>query len=122
MATKAPITLRQLNDETLLLTITPDDAEGDLTTVTEIRVVIKDDACVADEAAGVLTLSSTDPSQVLVTTFSAEKIIAQAFVPGSALVEPYPRFWRTDALTGPVNAPNRPRRTALYGPVSIIDL
>lgn len=122
MATKAPITLRENNDETLELSITPDHTGGDLSGVTEIQVYLKDDSCTADNAAGVLVLSSTNPAQVLVISFAADEIVARAFIPASALAAPYERFWRADALTGPLNTANRPRRTALYGPVTIIDL
>lgn len=122
MATKAPITLRVNNDETLLLTITPDHTGGDLAGVTEIQVYLKDDSCTPDGAAGVLLLSSLNPAQVLVTSFTPDQIVALAYIPASALAAPYERFWRADALSGPANAPLRPRRTALYGPVSIIDL
>lgn len=116
MAVEAAITLRQSNDETLELTITPQQTGASLAAVTELRLYLKDDACTSDAAAGVLVLSSTDPAELLVTYFSATEIRAEAYIPASALAQPYDRWWRLDALAG------TDVRTALYGPVTLVDL
>lgn len=116
MPDKRPITLAENNDETLLLTITRKYATDDLTTVTAVEVYLKTDQCQDDGAAGVLRLSSTDPSELVVTSMTADAITAEAYVPAAATTPPYDRWWHADVLAGAA------RRTAMYGPVQIIDL
>lgn len=116
MASEVSIVLHEDNDETLLLTIVPTTSDGDLSGVTEIQVLLKPSSCTSDSDPTVLVLSSTDPAEVQVTSFSATEIIARAFIPASALALPYDRWWRADALAGTA------RRTAMYGPVTMVDL
>ena len=117
MADRRPITLRERNDEILLLTITPEVAGDDLTAVDTVEVYLKTSSCSSDSDSTTLLLSSTDPTQVQIITQTAAEITARAFVPASALIGPYERFWRTDGLTSAGR-----RRTAMYGPVTVTDL
>lgn len=116
MATEVPLTLHEDNDETIELTITPEQTGDTLAGVTVVELYLKVDRCEADTASGVLKLTSANPAQILVTSFSASQIEALAFIPASALASPYDRFWRVDALAGAT------RRTAMYGDVTVIDL
>lgn len=117
MADARPITLRENNDETLRLTIVPDDPADDLTTIAFIEVYLKTDRCVSDTDPSTLTLSSTDPTQVQIISQSTSQLVAVANIPRAALTPPYDRFWRADGL-GSSGA----RRTAMYGPVTVVDL
>lgn len=117
MADQRPITLREGNDETLRMTITPDDPSEDLTAVTAVEVYLKTSRCVSDSDPSTLLLSSTNPTQVQITTHTAAQIVALAHIPGTALTPPYERFWRADGL-GSGGA----RRTAMYGAVTVVDL
>lgn len=114
--THVPITLRQGNTETIRVTITPDDPTDDLTLITKLVCVIKPDACTSDSDTSTVTLSSTVSAQILITAQSATSITADVYVPASALASPYDRVWRVDAYVGTA------MRTALYGPVTVIDL
>ncbi len=116
MATLRPITLHEDNDETLLLTITPDDPAEDLTGVTSLELFLKPDNCTEDTAAGVLALSTADATEMIITGQTATQITAEAYIPASALSTPAGRFWHVDGL----NATKR--RTAMYGPVSVVNL
>lgn len=116
MAVRRPLTLHQNNDETLILTITPADPSDDLTVVTELQLFIKIDMCYADDDDTTLMLSSTVGTQIAIISIAADEIRAEAFIPASALAAAYDRWWRVDAL-----APGG-RRTAMYGPVTIVDL
>lgn len=116
MATETAITLHEDNDETLELTVTPADEDDDLTLVDSLELYLKEDACFSDLEAE-LVLTSDDPSQINILTQTADEITAEAFIPASALDEPYNRFWRLDALTAAGL-----RRTALFGPVILVDL
>ncbi len=117
MADARPITLREGNDETLRLTIVPDDPGEDLTAVTAIEVYLKMSRCVSDGDPSTLLLSSTNPAQVQITSQTTAQIVALAHIPGAALTPPYERFWRADGLGG-----SGARRTAMYGPVTVVDL
>jgi hypothetical protein len=44
------------------------------------------------------------------------QITAEAYIPATALADPYNRWWRVDAFIGVTY------RTALYGPVTVLDL
>lgn len=114
--TVVPITLRQGNAETIRVTITRDDPTDDLTLVTKLVCVIKPDVCTADSASSVVTLSSTNSAQLLITAQVAASITAEVYVPASALALPYDRVWRVDAYVGTAV------RTAVYGPVTVVDL
>lgn len=116
MATLQPITLFEGNAETLTVTILPPDG-GTLTGVTALEFYLKADACDDDDAEGVVTLSTVSPpGGVTIDTQTADEIVATVEIPASALVDPYSRYWRIDALTGSA------RRTAMYGPVTVVDL
>lgn len=115
MASRIRLTLREDNDETLFLTITRDLASDDLTVVTTLQLYLKDDSCQPDSAA--LVLTSAIPAQIQITSQTAAQITATAFIPASALADPYDRVWRVDGLDGTGR-----RRTAMYGPVTVVDL
>lgn len=116
MADLRPITLHEGNDETLLLTITPEDPAESLLPVTSLELYLKADPCVADTAPGVLKLTTANPAQMTITAHTAAQIIALAFIPAAALAAPYRRFWHVDGLVGVL------RRSAMYGPVTVVDL
>ncbi len=111
MATKVPLVMHEDNDETVDITLTGAVGE-DLTDVTGLEMVLKATGCDDDD----VVLSSAVPSQILITLQTATTIVAEAYVPAAALADPYPRVWRLDALTGVL------RRTAVYGPVTVVDL
>jgi len=111
VATNAPITVTEGNDETVELTITGpglDDVES-------LEFVLKDDAC-ADDADG-LTLSTANADEMVITAQTAEEITVEVYLPGTALTEPYPRVYRLDALGS-----GGDRRTALYGVVTVVNV
>jgi hypothetical protein len=116
MSTLQTITLRQGNTETVTVTITPDVPGDDLTLVTSLKLIMKPDPCTLDTATTVLTLSTAVPAQMVITSQTAAQIVAEAYIPASALVDSYDRWWRVDAYIGATY------RTALYGPVIVIDL
>lgn len=116
VAALQPLTLYEGNDETLSVTILPADGES-LSTVTAIEFYLKADACDGDDDDGVLFLSTENPpGGVTIVSQSADEIVATVEIPASALVDPYGRFWRLDVMTGVL------RRTAMYGPVTVLDL
>lgn len=116
MGTLQTITLRQGNSEIVAITITRDVATDDLTLITSLKMIMKPDTCTTDTATTVLTLSTAVPAQMVITSQTAAQITAEAYIPASALVDPYDRWWRVDAYVGATY------RTALYGPVIVIDL
>lgn len=117
MATQVPLVLHENNDETLSLEVTPVDSDDDLSTITTLELYLKPQNCASDLDPLVLVLSSTDPNEIVINTQTPTLIEADAFIPASALLDPYDRFWRLDAL----NASGE-RRTALYGPVDVVNL
>lgn len=116
MSTRVALELRQSNDEVIDIVIVPGTSTDDLSLVTELVFYLKPDACTTDASATVTVLSSSDPTQIAITAQSATEIDATVYVPAASLAEPYPRVWRVDALFGTTV------RTALYGPVVVIDL
>lgn len=116
MPTVAPITLRQGDDEVLLLTIVPDDPAEDLTPITSLTLTMKASVCVSDADTSNLVLTSANPAQISITSHTAAQILATAWIPASALAIPYSRVWRVDAYVGTT------KRTALYGTVTLVDL
>lgn len=116
MASLVPLTLHQSNDEIVLVTITRQDTDDDLSLLTGLEVVLKPDACSADDDELALVLSTTTPGQVTITSQSASTVTATVNIPAAALALPYGRFWRVDGLVG------ASRRTALYGPVTVVNL
>lgn len=116
MASLVPITLYEGNTETMDVTITRDDPTDDLTAATGLEVVIKDRACTADTGTGVVTLDSTNPAEINITSHTAATIAATVVIPTNATNPPYNRVWRIDVLFGAA------RRTAAYGPVNVVDL
>lgn len=117
MATKADITLVENNDQIIAVTISPDDPGDDLTDVTGLELYLKTNPTFADDDPTTLVLTSADSSEISIDTQTATSITARAFVPASALVDPYDRFWHLDAI-GAASS----RRTALYGAVDVINL
>lgn len=116
MATLVPLTMHQGNDEVIDLVITPVVSTDDLTLVTSLRFYLKPDVCTADTDAAVTVLTSAVPAQITITAQTATQINATVYVPAASLADPYPRVWRVDAYSGATH------RTALYGPVTVIDL
>lgn len=113
MPTVVDLTLHEGNDETVLVTLVPAPG-GSLAGVTGLKFVLKPSTCEsdADDAALILTTGAG----ITITTQTADEIVAEVAVPGTALTETYERVWRLDALTGTA------RRTALYGTVTVVDL
>jgi hypothetical protein len=109
------LTLHENNDETVVVTLTP-VGDDDLSTVDAVQFVMKPDSCESDDDDDALVLTSVVPDEITITAQSAQQITAEVYVPAAALQGPYGRTWRLDALTGDL------RRTALYGPVTVIDL
>lgn len=116
VATRVPLTLHQHNAETLHLTIARVDPADDLTTITALELLIKPQACTPDDDAEVVRLSTGDPAQITITDQTAAQVTATAHIPASVLAQGWERWWRLDALVG------AERRTALYGPVTVINL
>lgn len=116
MPSVVPLELRQGNDEIVSLVITPANLSDDLSVVTKLVMLIKPDPCTADTDTAVTTLSTDDPAQMVITSQTATKIEATAYVPASALAAAYGRWWRCDAYVGTA------KRTAMYGAVTVIDL
>lgn len=116
MATQTPLTLHQSNDEAIDLVITPVVTTDDLSLVTQLRFYLKPDQCTTDTDSTVTLLTSADPAQITITAQSATQVAATVYVPASALVEPYGRWWRVDVYVGTT------KRTAMYGPVAVVDL
>jgi hypothetical protein len=116
MPTLVPLTMCQGNDETIDLVITPVVPTDDLSLVTSLRFYLKPDACTVDTDTTVTVLTSAVPAQITITAQTATQIDATVYVPAASLVDPYPRVWRVDAYSGATH------RTAMYGPVTVIDL
>jgi hypothetical protein len=116
MSSMVPLTLRQSNDEIIDVVVTPVSALDDLSLVTQLRFVLKADQCTSDGDLSTLILTSADPTQIVITAQTAASISATVYVPASALLLPHSRWWRLDAYVGTA------KRTALYGPVTLIDL
>jgi len=116
MATLIPLTMHQSNDEVLDIVITPVVVTDDLSLVTSLRFYLKPDVCTADTDIAVTVLTSAVPAQITITAQVATRIDATVYVPAASLADPYPRVWRVDAYAGTTH------RTAMYGPVTIIDL
>lgn len=116
MADLVALTMVQNNDETVLMNITRVNASDDLTLVTSLEFYLKPDSCTADTDPTVLKLTTANPTQMIISSQTAALIVARAFVPASALALPYDRFWHIDGLVA------TSRRTAMYGPVALVDL
>lgn len=116
MATRTALELHQGNSEVLEITITPDDVAEDLTAVTRLACYIKASPCVADSDSTTIALTTDDPTQVLITVQTAAQIVATVTIPYTSLAEPYYRWWHIEAFVGTT------RRTAMYGPVTVVDL
>lgn len=115
MSTRVALTMHEDNDETLDVVLTAENGDN-LSAVTALELILKPDTCEGDSGEGVLVLSSTDITEIDILTQSATTITATAYIPASALAAPYGRVWRLDTRTGVL------RRTAMYGPVTVIDL
>lgn len=112
MTDNRPITLTAGNDETLLITIDRRYLADDLTGVTLVTLVLKDDAC-DDDATGLL-LSSTNPAQMLILTKTSAQITVNAFIPAAAIADPYRRWYHVD-----VHNAQGQDRTAIDGVVTV---
>lgn len=117
MATEVDLTLHENNDETLALTITPEDISEDLTTITTLELYLKQQECTSDTDPLTLFLSSDNPAEIDILTQTPSEITASAFIPAAALADPYDRFWRLDALNA-----GGDRRTAMFGDVDVRNL
>lgn len=113
MATEQNLTLREGDDETIAITITPANASDDLTGVASLVVVFKPDACTSDDHEDALVLTAPD---VTILDQSPTEVTATVQVPGSYLAEPYDRVWRVYTVGG-----SGERRTAIYGSVAVLD-
>lgn len=116
MSTRADLVFRQANDETIRMTIVPDDPAENMLLVSSLRTYVKASSCDADSDANTLVLTTANPAQMVIVSHTATQIVAEAFVPASYLAKPYDRIWRVDAHVGSTH------RTAVYGAVSIVDL
>lgn len=116
MASLVPLTLRQSNDEIIDLVITASDPLDDLSLVTSLSVIIKPDRCTTDTDTTAVVLSTADPTEVVITTQTSAIIEATLYVSATVLAAPYDRWWRVDAYVGTA------RRTAMYGPITLVDL
>lgn len=116
MAAEVPLTLHQGNDEVLLLTITRNEDTDDLTGVETIEVYLKGDQALADDDENVIKLSSTDASKITIDSKVADQITARVVVSAAHLAHPYVRWWRADAIA------DGTRRTAVYGPVTVVPM
>lgn len=117
MASRVELTLYENNDETVTMTITATDATDDLQLITELELYLKTSPRYTDTDPSTLFLTSLYPGEINITTHTATQIVAEAFIPGSVLTAPYDRFWHVDGLTA-----GGDRRTAIYGPVDIVNL
>lgn len=116
MATLVPLTMSEDNDEVLDLVITPVVPTDDLSLVTVLKFYLKPDVCTADTDSTATVLTSAVPAQITITAHTAAQINATVYIPAASLADPYPRVWRVDAYSGTAH------RTAMYGPVTVIDL
>lgn len=116
MATLVPLVMHEDNNEVLDLVITPVVPTDDLALVTALRFVLKPDACTDDTASTATVLTSAVPAQITITAQTSTQINATVYIPAAALADPYPRVWRVDAYAGTAH------RTAMYGPVTVVDL
>ncbi|MFE3461385.1 hypothetical protein ACFXKD_27895 [Nocardiopsis aegyptia] len=111
---RTELILREGNDETLSLTVAEEDGGGphDLTGAT-LELLIKTSEDAADSDPSTVLLSSTTSD---ITINSPAAGTATATIDRTHLQQPGTRFWRLDVV--------RPgtRRTAIYGPLSIVDL
>lgn len=114
MADLRPIALVQGNDETLHMTITPVDPAEDLTAITALEVFLKADDCTSDADPSTLKLTTASATEVVIVSQTPTQIVADAFIPGTATIPPFDRWWRVDGL-GSGGA----RRTAEYGPATV---
>lgn len=116
MATRIALILHQGNDEIINVVVTPAASGDDLSLVDLLTFRLKPDACTSDTDASVTTLTSAAPAQITITAQTSTQIDATIYVPAASLADPYPRVWRVDAHVGATH------RTAVYGPVTIVDL
>lgn len=115
MATQQALTLYESNDETILVTITTNvPSPGtplDLTGVV-VEAFVKVAAATADSDPGVWT-GSTATGEVVITDAAAGEV--EVNVPGSAITTTK-GWWRCDTVAA------GKRKTASYGPLTIVDL
>lgn len=117
MAVNVDIVLHENNDETVAFTITAEDPAEDLTTITSLEMIFKQLACTDDDDEHSLILTSADPGEIDILTQAIDEITAEAFVPGTYLMDPWTRFYRVDALNASGN-----RKTAIYGDAKVVNL
>lgn len=116
MAARVPLTMCQGNDEIIDVAITPVALADDLSLITSLKFYLKPDACTSDADTSVTVLTSAIPTQIVITHQTSMEIDATVYVPAASLADPYSRVWRIDAYAGTAH------RTAMYGPVTIIDM
>lgn len=117
MAIRVPLVLHENNDETVAITITGEDPDEDLSAISSLELYLKIAPSYADDDLTTLVLTSSDITEIDILTQTTTEITAEAYIPKTALVAPYDRFWHLDALTG-----TGLRKTAFYGPVDVVNL
>ena len=117
MASKVALELHENNDETIAVQITASDEGDDLSLVDVLELYLKVSHQYTDSDPTTLVLTSDDASEINIVSQTTALITANAFIPAEALIAPYDRFWRIDALTA-----TGLRRTAMYGPVEVVSL
>lgn len=109
------IILHENNDETLAIAIVREDPVDDLTAVVALELYLKPDACTPDDDPATLKLTSADPAQISIALpRTADRIDATAYIPRTALADPYNRWLRVDG----VNSSGQ-RRTAISELVTV---
>jgi hypothetical protein len=115
MATSAPLTLNENNDEVVRVTITTNQPSAgtplDLTGMT-LEAFVKPSAATSDIGAGVWKGTSTG-GDITVTDAANGKV---AIAIPAASVTTSQGWWRLDVLSGAL------RKTAAYGPLTVVDL
>ncbi len=115
MAIQVPLTLREVNDETIKVTVTTNDPVPDTVldlTGRTVEAFVKATASAADTDPGTWK-GSTVTGEVVITDAAQGRVSIN--VPGSA-VTTAKGWWRCDVLTGGL------RKTSHYGPLTIINL
>jgi hypothetical protein len=116
MATRVDLIFREGNDETIRMTIVPDDPAENMLLVSSLRTYVKSSACDSDTDVNTLVLTTANPTQMVIVSHTVGQLVAEAYVPAAYLVRAFDRTWRVDAHVGSTH------RTAMYGNVSVVDL
>jgi hypothetical protein len=117
MASNVSLELHENNDEIIAVEITSSNEDDDLSLIDTLELYLKIGPAYEDDDPTTLVLTSDDVSEINIVSQNTALIVANAFIPASALNDPYDRFWHLDALTA-----TGFRRTAFYGHVEVISL